>query len=90
MANPNFVKGNKFGVKGRPKGSTNLLPELLKAVKKVEGQKKKKLFEHFVERAYVNDKVLGALMSKLVANKQEINMPEPMTVNVKVSYGTKH
>ncbi len=60
---------------GRPKGSANRysLPDFWHAIQKVENQKgRKKLLEHFIERAYVEDSVLVALMKKLLPDLKSI------------------
>lgn len=61
-----FVKGQSGNPDGRPKKPE--IEELRKAIKVVEKTKRKKLLRHFVERAYTNDKVLVALMKKILAD----------------------
>ena len=67
--NGKFIKGNELS-KGRQAGSKNKLTlDLQKAIKEVETEKKVNLFKHFVMRGYKNDKVLVALIKKLVPDK---------------------
>ena len=46
--------------------------ELMEAIKTTEKKKKKKFFQHFVERAYENDKVLCVLIDKFIPDIRPI------------------
>lgn len=66
-----FEKGNNANPKGRPKGSLNYITLLEKSSKEIGTKKGKKLFDRLVERAFVNDKVLIALMKKFIPDKAQ-------------------
>lgn len=57
---------------GRPLDGTTQLDHLLTAVRKVESKVNKNLLEHFVERAFITDKVLIAVIKKLIPDLQSI------------------
>ncbi|OGW90840.1 MAG: hypothetical protein A3D28_01070 [Omnitrophica bacterium RIFCSPHIGHO2_02_FULL_63_14] len=59
-----FQAGNPGGP-GRPRG-LSMSRQFFEAVQSVEARHRKPLLEHFVERAYTNDRVLIALLKKLV------------------------
>ena len=67
---------------GKPKGSKNYLTLLEEALKDVEDIKGNKLFKRFIERAFINDKVLVAAMKKFVSDKQhtELETTEPIEI----------
>ena len=91
MANPNWTKGVSGNPKGRPKKGH--IYELEKAISKVSKAKGKKLWTHFVERAYEEDSVLIALSKKILpdlrhiegAVKVEVELI-PMTPAEKLAY----
>jgi len=58
-----FQKGHSLTSHKRRKTAKT---DLLRAIREIEKQKNKKLFQHFVERAYTDNKVLIALIKKLV------------------------
>jgi hypothetical protein len=68
-----FKKGKSGNPNGRPKGS-GAIKELNEIIKTVEKRKQKKLFTHFVNRAYQEDKVLVALMKKLVPDLRSVDI----------------
>lgn len=73
MGNPNWVKGVSGNPKGRPPGGHAELEGLRKAVKRVEKKTSKKLYDHFIERAYENDAVLIALCKKFIPDLKQID-----------------
>jgi hypothetical protein len=65
-----FQKGRSGNPKGRPpKPETE---ELRKAIKLVEGRKKKKFLIHIVEEAYEDNKLAAAILKKLVPDLKYI------------------
>lgn len=64
-----FKPGQSGNPKGRPKGSQSYITQLEKAIKTVEKEKNKSLWKRLVERAFVNDKVLIALVKKFIPDK---------------------
>ena len=84
MANPNWKKGVSANPKGRPKGSRDFATELLQAIKTVEKRDKQKLLEYAVSRAMTSDKVLCALLSKLVPDLSFTDIPGLKDMVVKV------
>jgi hypothetical protein len=57
--------------RGNHKGTKHVnsqfnLNEFCEAIRIVEGRQKKKFFQHFIERAYENDKVLCVLINKFI------------------------
>lgn len=59
-----FKKGQINNPHGRPKAPE--VEELRIALKAAKEKNNKSLIDHFVERAYSNDKVLVAVMKKLI------------------------
>ena len=83
-ADGRYVKGCiSPNASGRPLNGTTQLSHLLAAVRRVESRENKNLLEHFVSRAFVTDKVLIAVMKKLIPDLQSIavspNFNEEMT-----------
>lgn len=72
---PKFKKGQSGNPAGKPKGANQPMTELLKAIKKIEKEEdREKLMEHFVKRAYEDNKVLVALMKKILPDKKIENL----------------
>jgi len=72
-----FQKGHpKTPGSGRPKGSKNKLSinELKEAIAKVENKKGKILLQHYVERAFENDRVLMNIIKKLLPDLKSIEV----------------
>ena len=55
--------------KGRPKGQRDFTTELISSLRGVEQVKGKQILAHAWERAYVNDKVLVAMLKKILPDK---------------------
>jgi len=66
-----WKKGQSGNPNGRPKRSE--IDELRKAIAKVQKDEDHSVLEHFVRRAYKNDKVLIALVKKFVPDKTKID-----------------
>lgn len=73
-------KGQKQGAKKKKDAFSQLftVDDLMKAAKTVEGKRKQKLLEHFVDKAYEDNKVLVSLIKKFINDKntQEILLGE--------------
>lgn len=52
-----------------PKNESRISRELDQAIKKVEKNQGTTLLEHFIKRAYENDRVLVALLKKMIPDK---------------------
>jgi len=76
-----FKKGTEWkgNPNGRPKGARdNFSLEIFrKAIVKVEKKKKKPFFEMVVERAYTNDKILIAVLKKILPDQQQVGVAFP-------------
>jgi hypothetical protein len=68
-----FVKGQSGNPAGKPKGAKSVFTicDLREAIREVEKDKQKPFLKHAVERAYEDDRVLIALLSRLVPQSQE-------------------
>ena len=91
QGNPNWKPGVSGNPNGRPKGSRNVfsLTELKEAIAKVEKDKKKSFLEYAVERAYEEDKVLIALLSRLLPQVQE-ESDEEETAGHEIEFSVPH
>jgi len=67
-----FQKGESGNPNGRPKGSRNYfsIAELKRAIKDVEELYHEDFLQHAVKRAYESDRVLVALLKKLIPDAQ--------------------
>lgn len=65
-----WEKGQSGNPNGRPKKGDSAEEMLLVAIRTVEKSKRKNLLNHFVRRAFKNDKVLIALVKKIVPDKK--------------------
>ena len=76
---PGPPKGKTNNPNGRPKGSVNAfsIENLHKAMRNVEKKKKIKIFQHFVEMALIDNKVLVALMKKVLPDMVFKDIKEP-------------
>jgi len=64
-----FAKGKSANPNGRPKGSKNYSILLEEAIGEAERKKDKKFLDRVMERAYMNDVVMLAVLKKLIPDK---------------------
>ena len=69
-----FKKGQSGNLKGRPKGTDDKrrrfqLTHLMDAIESVEKERGVDFYNHVVTRAYENDKVLVAVLKKLIPDQ---------------------
>jgi len=86
--NPNWKKG----VSGNPKGKkTSPTQALERAIKTVEKNRRQKLLEHFVKRAFISDAVLVALLKKVFPDLKHVEgrTDSPTRIILERSDGTK-
>ena len=70
--NPNWVKGApSANPHGRPNKGLAHMECLEHALRKVSAEKRMPFWEHVMQRAYEEDKVLVAVMNKLVPNLEK-------------------
>ena len=72
--NSRWKKGQSGNPKGMPKGSTSQLPQLLKALKKVEKEKQIDYFKVLVERSLEETSVMNAILRKLVPDLKSVDL----------------
>jgi hypothetical protein len=75
-----WEKGKSGNANGRPPKAESYIGRLEKEIKKVEKAKGKKLIQHAIERAYVDDGVLVSILRKIMpdlsAQKIEADIKE--------------
>jgi len=69
-----FKEGMSGNPNGRPKGSA--IQVLKEALEEVETERGKSLLRHFVQMAYVNPRVMIALINKLIPNAKPKEIEE--------------
>jgi len=72
--NTSWKPGESGNPRGRPKKSISEMLE--KAIKKVQKDKDCTLLEHFVRRAYEDDRVLIAVMKKIIPDLKVLDVKE--------------
>jgi len=65
------IKGKTNNPNGRPRAGEAFVEQLKSALIIVEGVKKKTLMQHAIERAFLEDTVLIALLRKLIPDLTE-------------------
>ena len=71
-----FEPGNNANPRGRPKGAKGKTQraELLAAISRVEKKKRKTLFAHAIEQCFEDNKLLAAIIKKLVPDMKHIDL----------------
>jgi len=70
-----FIQGTSGNLSGRPIG-TGYIKILEEAIEKIEKNHDKTILERFVERAYYSDRVMIALMDKLIPDAKPMELKE--------------
>ncbi len=70
-----FVEGAKGNPNGRPPG-TGYIKLLEEAISEVEKEKQKSFFKRVIERAYISDSVLVAVLKKFIPDRQYTQIQE--------------
>lgn len=66
-----FIKGQSGNPKGRPKKGESHMCYLEDALQKVSEKEKKPFWQHVIEQAYQDNRVLVAVMNKLIPNLEK-------------------
>lgn len=68
VGNPNWKKGVSANPGGRPLGAKNRFgfEAFTEALAEVEAEKGKSLYKHIIERAFEDDRILAALIARIV------------------------
>ncbi len=72
--NGKFKEGNPGGP-GRPRGSA-YIEDLRQAIEEVEAEKKKSLWKRLVERAFIKDSVLIAIVKKFIPDLKSLEIKD--------------
>lgn len=79
-----FKKGQTGNPKGRPRKGETAMDDLNRAIKKVEKEKRKDIYEHFLERAFENDAVLLALLKKKLPDLKQTELNANVDASLKL------
>jgi len=85
-----FKPGNNANPKGRPKGSTNFLPELIRAMRSVEKEKRISILKHAWEESLKDNKLLATMLRKIVPDlTNESGEKGPTSIRISYEYSSK-
>lgn len=78
----------KTGGPGRPKGSKNRFgfEAFAEALATVEEQKQKSLYQHIIERAFEDDRILAALIARIVPAVEVVRQEDEELKETELSF----